>query len=68
VLAAPNHGGRGIYRQKYQPLRAIGLPDGVIEKSWLVFVSKWEAQAYGYVQAWGSRELKRHLRALLNGC
>jgi hypothetical protein len=60
--------GWGIYRQQYQPLRAINHPDGINKKRWAAFVYAWESQAYGDVQAWCRGDLKRHLRALLKGC
>ncbi len=59
---------QGICRKKCQPLRGIEHPAGVSEKHWRAFVNAWEAQAYGGTDVWRRRDLKRHLRALLEGC
>jgi len=59
--------GRGIHRRAHQPLSAIAAPEGVGKQRWRAFVDGWEAQAYGRERTWCRRDVKRHLRALLQG-
>ncbi|OIO75324.1 MAG: hypothetical protein AUJ57_00305 [Zetaproteobacteria bacterium CG1_02_53_45] len=59
---------RGVSRATCQPLRAVGVPQGVDAGRWINFVRDWEAQAYGSGDIWHASELKRHLRALCRRC
>ncbi len=59
---------RGVLRLHHQPYSDLPVPEGIRPELWQQFIGLWEAQLYGAEPVWKSRDLNRHLRALLKQC